>query len=58
MAREVPNLEELTHAAYVQAFQTTLGVLAGIMLLAIMVASFIRRVETEDKGSRKRMAVV
>jgi MFS family permease len=58
VATQVPNLEELTRAAYVKAFQTTLGVLAGIVLLAILVASFIPRVETEDEDSRKRMAVV
>lgn len=58
VATQVPNLEELTRAAYVKAFQTTLGVLGGIVLLAILVASFIPRVETKDEDSRKRMAVV
>jgi MFS family permease len=58
VAKQVPNLDELTRAAYVKAFQTTLGVLAGIVLLAILVASFIPRVETKDEDSRKRLAVV
>jgi len=58
VATMAPNLEKLTRAAYVKAFQTTLGVLAGIVLLAIMFASFIPRVEVEEVDSRKHMAVV
>jgi len=58
VASQVPNLDELTRAAYVKAFQTTLGVLTAIVLFAIMIASFIPRVETEDVDSRKRLAVV
>jgi MFS family permease len=37
----VPNLEELTRTAYVEAFQITLGVLIAMLLLAFFIASFI-----------------
>jgi MFS family permease len=42
----VPNLEGIMRAAYVEAFQTTLGVLTGIALVALVVASFIPTVAT------------
>ena len=58
VATKAPNLDELTRVAYVKAFQTTLGVLTGIVLFAILVASFRPRVEVEEDDSRKRMAVV
>ena len=41
VSAKVPNLKEIMQAAYVKAFQTTLGVLTGIVLLALVVASFI-----------------
>jgi MFS family permease len=41
---KVPNLEEIMREAYVRAFQTTLGVLTGIVLAALLVASFIPNV--------------
>ncbi len=40
-------LEAVVEDAYVGAFQGTLGVLASVLLLALMVASFIPKVETE-----------
>ena len=44
---KVPNLEEIMRAAYVEAFQTTLGVLTGIVLAALLVASFIPRLKPQ-----------
>ena len=58
VATKAPNLMELTRAAYVKAFQTTLGLLIGVVLLSILIASFIPRVEVEEVDSHKRMAVV
>jgi MFS family permease len=56
VAEKAPNLEDLTREAYVEAFQTTLGVLMGVVLLALLVASFIPRVETEAMDEETRMA--
>ena len=56
MAEQVPDLEKLTREAYVEAFQTTLGVLVGVVLLALVVASFIPRVETADLDNQKLKA--
>ena len=55
MAEQVPNLEELTREAYVEAFQTTLGFLVGVVLLALLVASFIPRVEAEATDEKARL---
>ena len=41
IADRVPNLNEVINVAYVKAFQMTLGVLVGIVVLALLVASFI-----------------
>jgi Na+/melibiose symporter-like transporter len=46
ISRRVPNLEQLGKQAYVEGFQITLGVLVGIVLAALLVASFIPKVET------------
>jgi MFS family permease len=45
VAERVPNLEQLTREAYVEAFQVTLGVLVATILLALLVATFIPRIE-------------
>lgn len=45
VAERVPKLDELTRAAYVEAFQVTLGVLIAMVLLAFFIASFIPRIE-------------
>jgi predicted MFS family arabinose efflux permease len=45
VAERVPQLEQLTRAAYVEAFQLTLGVLIGMVLLAMFIASFIPRID-------------
>ena len=55
VAEQVPNLEDLTREAYVEAFQSTLGVLMGVVLLALLAASFIPRVETEATNERARL---
>jgi MFS family permease len=54
VTEKVPNLKEIMQAAYVQAFQTTLGVLTGIVLLALIVASFIPSLQTENDRKEKR----
>jgi hypothetical protein len=41
IAERVPNLNEVISVAYVKTFQMTLGALMGIVLLALLVASFI-----------------
>lgn len=56
IAERVPNLGELTREAYVEAFQITLGTLVGIVLLALLVASFIPWVKTEDIDNQKSKA--
>ena len=47
IAQQIPNLEQLGVEAYVEGFQIALGVLVAILLFAILVASFIPKVETE-----------
>ena len=47
ISQRVPNLEQLGKDAYVEGFQITLGVLVGILLVALLAASFIPKVETE-----------
>lgn len=54
VSEKVPNLKEIMQEAYVSAFQTTLGVLTGIVLLALVVASFIPSVR--EKTSRQSEA--
>ena len=41
IAERVPHLNEVICMAYMKAFQMTLGVLVGIVLLALLVASII-----------------
>jgi hypothetical protein len=41
IAERVPNLNEVISMASVKAFQRTLGVLMGIVLLVLLVALFI-----------------
>ena len=52
IAERVSNLNEVIRVAYVKAFHMTLGVLVGIVLLALLVASFIpdARVPSEAGG--------
>jgi hypothetical protein len=45
VAERVPRLEELTREAYVEAFQVTLGVLIAMVLLAMLIAAFIPRID-------------
>jgi hypothetical protein len=48
IAQRVPNLEQLGVEAFVEGFQIALGALAGVILLALLLASFIPKVETEE----------
>ena len=45
VSEKVPNLKSIMNESYVKAFQTTLGLLTGIVLLALFVASFIPSVK-------------
>ena len=45
VSERVPNLEELTKQAYVEAFQTTLGILVAMVLLAMFIAAFIPKIK-------------
>jgi MFS family permease len=56
VSNKVPNLKGIMQGAYVKAFQTTLGVLTGIVLVALTVASFIpsvreKRAVTSDANT-------
>ncbi|KPK57440.1 MAG: hypothetical protein AMS21_11480 [Gemmatimonas sp. SG8_38_2] len=51
VAERVPNLTELTRTAYVEAFQLTLGILMGMILLAMFIAAFIPRIDPSSLGS-------
>jgi MFS family permease len=44
----VPNLESVITEANVEAFQITLGILATLLLLALLVASIIPKVDPEE----------
>ncbi len=48
ISQRAPNLEQLGKEAFVEGFQIALGVLVGVVLAALFVASFIPRVETEE----------
>jgi MFS family permease len=56
VSERVPNLKQIMQTAYVKAFQTTLGVLTGIVLLALIVASFIPNLRTEN--NEKKIGVI
>ena len=49
---KVPNFEELNRAAYVDAFQATLGVLIALILGALFVVSFLPRMEAQADAGR------
>ena len=48
VSEKVPNLKSIMSESYVKAFQTTLGLLTGIVLLALVVASFIPSVKRQN----------
>lgn len=56
VAEQVPNLQDIVTAAYVDGFQTTLGVLVALVLLAFLVASFIPKVEMHTAVEPRRTA--
>jgi hypothetical protein len=52
IAEQAPDLNEVISVSYVKAFPMTLGVLVGIVLLALLMASFIAdaRAPSESGG--------
>jgi hypothetical protein len=48
ISEAVPNLKNVVTAANVEAFQITLGVLVAVLLLALLIASFLPRVEPDE----------
>ena len=54
VAEKVPDLKAVMQTAYVKAFQTTLGVLTGIVLLALMIASFIPSAPSNHSNQREQ----
>lgn len=47
ISQRVPNLEQVGKEAFVEGFQIALGVLVGVILISLLAASLIPRVETE-----------
>lgn len=61
ISQQVPNLEQLSNEAFVEGFQIALGILVGMILVAILVSSFIPRVETKEvtaEGTKELVADV
>jgi hypothetical protein len=58
VAEEVPNLESLVTQANVEALQITLGVLTSLLLAALLVASFIPRIRSEDANAQRSREAV
>jgi len=58
ISQRVPNLEQVGKEAYVEGFQTTLGALVGVLLLALLVASFIPAVEPEVVTAKETKELV
>lgn len=61
IAQRVPNLEQLGKQGFVEGFQIAVGALVVIVLLALLLASFIPKVETEavrDAETRELVADV
>ena len=58
VAEEVPNLESLVTQANVEAFQIALGVLTALLLAALLVASFIPRIRSEDANAQRSREAV
>ena len=48
VSQRVPNLEQVGKEAFVEGFQIALGVLVGVLLLSLLAASFIPKVEPEQ----------
>ena len=51
--KNVLNLEHLSKEAFLEGFRIALDVLVGIMLLALLLASFTPKVETEKVTAEK-----
>ena len=61
VARRVPDLEQLGNVAFVEGFQIAVGVLAGVVLVSLLLASFIPKVPVEavkDRDVRESVADV
>ena len=61
ISQRVPSLEQLGKQAFVEGFQIALGVLAAILLAALLVASLIPRVDTDEvtaQGTKELVADV
>ncbi len=61
VAQRVPNLEQVGKESYVEGFQIALGMLVAVVLVALVLASFIPKVETEavtDPGVKEAVADV
>ena len=59
LSQRIPNLEELGRQAFVEGFQIALGVEVAIMLFALLVVSFIPRVDPKKiaaKDTREQVA--
>jgi len=47
LSQTIPNLDALGKQAFVEGFQVALGMLVAIVLLSLLVASFIPKVDPE-----------
>lgn len=48
ISQRIPNLEQVGKEAFVEGFQIALGVLVGVLLVSLLAASLIPKVETEE----------
>ena len=58
ISQRVPNLEPLGKEAFVEGFQVALGVLVAVLLVALLAASFIPRVGTEEVTAQRTKELV
>jgi len=53
VSQSVPNLDALGKQAFVEGFQVALGMLAAIILLALLISSFLPRVDPEKVAAEE-----
>jgi len=58
LSQRVPNLEQIGNEAFVEGFQIALGVLLGVILVALLLASFIPKVEIEQVTAEETKELV
>lgn len=61
VAHVIPNVDQLGKEAFVEGFQIALGLLVGVILVSLLLASFIPKVKTEavrDEGTIELIADV